>query len=763
MKWFATTTVAVCLTVVIAGGAVGAAPVPGGRIVFESSLPVYPLPDNFQAQRHFSIRFDGRARREIHPPMQWIWSRGVTRVFFARDGSVGAEVWAERADGTRAHRLAVLRGSGRVQSLDVSPDGSQLSIVAGALWVVGSDGSSPHTVFTPASGSPVSSVTWSRDGSRLLLFSDGLWSARADGGGARRLFPATTGIPLRYTSSPDGTAVVVTAGDTWLVSVDGAAPAKVSSDEIEAVEWNRDSTAFALQGVSLGGCGPSSYKCAQWYLHVFSRDGVLLARLGDARAAAWSPDGKQLAFEVGWFADPDGIAVHVARADGSSHRNLSAKLTKSANACWRYPQWVGRTRISFDQTGCDADDYGAGWRSAVVEAATGRLVRSIPGTNATPSPDGKRSAYLSARGSGVGLFVASADGRNPLRLSPKHTQVEELAWSADGRFLAFTMGGEIDGQQLYVVNSRGGHIRQVTRELRRSYIFDLTWSRDGRTLFYDSILETIYGTTLWTVDATGSGPRRLTYGRVSAASPAWSPDGRRIAFTAYREGELAEIRVMNANGSGMRRVVGNLRQPDTSPAWSPDGRRLVFARNIGTTFVLGIVNADGTNARLLKRAHSVYGSPAWSPESNLIVYSDSGTALMAIAPDGTRKHPILKRECPTGDGFTPKCARFGDVAFSPDGSRIAVACNYCDVDTEAGIWVVGANSTGLTLVAAVPGAHPAWSGDGRSIVFTGACGPPPPQGAGQVNQLCMVGADGSNLHALTTWPYGAGPPSWSWR
>ena len=270
------------------------------------------------------------------------------------------------------------------------------------------------------------------------------------------------------------------------------------------------------------------------------------------------PDGKQLAFEVGWFADPDGISVYVARADGSRHRNLSAKLTKSEDTCWRYPRWVGRTRVSFDESGCDADYYGAGTRSAVVEAATGRLVRSIPGTNATPSPDGKRIAYLSARGSGVGLFVASADGRRPQRLSPPHAQVEEVAWSGDGRFLAFTMGGDDDGQQLYVVNSRGGRIRQVTHELRRSYIFNLTWSRDGRTLFYDSILETIYGTALWTVDATGSDAHRLTHGRTSAASPAWSPDGRRIAFTAYREGELAEIRVMNADGTGARRVVGNL-------------------------------------------------------------------------------------------------------------------------------------------------------------------------------------------------------------
>ena len=548
----------------------------------------------------------------------------------------------------------------------------------------------------------------------------------------------------------------MTAGDTWIVRGDSAAPAKLSSDEIEAVEWNRDSTAFALQGVSLEGCGPSSYKCAQWYLHVFSRDGVPLAQFGDARAAAWSPDGKQLAFEVGWFADPDGISVHVARADGSRHRNLSAKLTKSGDTCWRYPRWVGRTRVSFDQTGCDADDYGAGTRSAVVEAATGRLVRSIPGTNATPSPNGKRIAYLSARGSGVGLFVASADGRRPQRLSPPHAQVEELAWSGDGRFLAFTMGGDDDGQQLYVVNSRGGRIRQVTHELRRSYIFNLTWSRDGRTLFYDSILETLYGTALWTVDATGSGARRLTHGRTSAASPAWSPDGRRIAYTAYREGEMAEIRVMNADGTGARRVVGNLRQPDTSPAWSPDGRRLVFIRNTGTTFVLGIVNADGSNARLLKRAHSVYGSPSWSPKSNLIVYSDSGTALMAIAPNGTGKHPVLKRECPTGDGYTPNAHRSAMSRSRPTDRESRWRAATATPTQKRGSGCCSADGTGLTRVTAIPGGHPAWSGDGRSIVFTGACGPPPAQGPSQVNQLCMVGATAPTCTLSPRGPTGPG-------
>ena len=533
VKWFATTTVAVCLTVVIAGGAVGAAPVPGGRIVFESSLPVYPLPDNFQAQRHFSIRFDGRARREIHPPMQWIWSRGVTRVFFARDGSVGAEVWAERADGTRAHRLAVLRGSGRVQSLDVSPDGSQLSIVAGALWVVGSDGSSPHTVFTPASGSPVSSVTWSRDGSRLLLFSDGLWSARADGGGARRLFPATTGIPLRYTSSPDGTAVVVTAGDTWLVSVDGAAPAKVSSDEIEAVEWNRDSTAFALQGVSLAGCGPGSYKCAQWYLHVFSRDGVPLAQFGDARAAAWSPDGKQLAFEVGWFADPaEGISVYVAGADGSTAPQPERQADEEPGHVLALPAmgWKDACLVRRERMRQRLLRRRDAKRSS--RGCNGRLVRSIPGTNATPlSPDGKQRSPSSEREVKANQAVRRGRRRRePQRLSPPHAQVEEVASSGDGRFLAFTMGGDYDGQQLYVVSSRGGRIRQVTHELRRSYIFNLAWSRDGRTLFYDSILESIYSTHAVDGRRHGFGPHAASR---TAGRPPRRPRGRPTGATSH--------------------------------------------------------------------------------------------------------------------------------------------------------------------------------------------------------------------------------------
>jgi TolB protein len=75
--------------------------------------------------------------------------------------------------------------------------------------------------------------------------------------------------------------------------------------------------------------------------------------------------------------------------------------------------------------------------------------------------------------------------------------------------------------------------------------------------------------------ADGSGQTRLTRGNAfQSAPPAWSPDGRRIAFASERDGN-AEIYVVNADGTGQRNLT---RDPgyEGDPAWSPDGRKIAF-------------------------------------------------------------------------------------------------------------------------------------------------------------------------------------------
>jgi hypothetical protein len=194
-KGVAATALLACVAVLFANGVAGATTSPSGRIVFASTLPAYPLPDNFQSTRVFSIGLDGRVRRKVEPAPDWISSNDGARIYFTRDRADGAEVWTARPDGSGARRLAVLAHSGPATEIDSSSDGSLLAIVAGGLWVVGADGSAPHAVFTPPAGTAVSQVAWSGGHARLVFAAGDVWTARPSDTAATRVFTVDHAVP----------------------------------------------------------------------------------------------------------------------------------------------------------------------------------------------------------------------------------------------------------------------------------------------------------------------------------------------------------------------------------------------------------------------------------------------------------------------------------------------------------------------------------------------------------------------------------------
>jgi TolB protein len=215
-------------------------------------------------------------------------------------------------------------------------------------------------------------------------------------------------------------------------------------------------------------------------------------------------------------------------------------------------------------------------------------------------------------------------------------------------------------------------------------------------------------------DAQGKHVRRLTKERGDPSSPnglffqgepAWSPDGRRIAFVSLRDG-TSHIYVMQADGTGTKRLT-NSTKADDHPAWSPDGSRIVFGRE-GALY--GVPSGGGP-AHRVGRGFGSAADPDFSPDGKLIAfdYREPGFSireLYVMPANGHGKHQLTRLRQVSG---LPK--------WSPDGKRLAFQSNVRLGHYE--IYTIGADGKGLRQVtqSVVDVIQPDWSPDGSKIAF----------------------------------------------
>ncbi len=294
-------------------------------------------------------------------------------------------------------------------------------------------------------------------------------------------------------------------------------------------------------------------------------------------------------------------------------------------------------------------------------------------------------------------------------------------------------------------------------------------------------------TSLFVVQADGTGLRRLTSSRSRVYAHAWSPDGNLIAYT-----DGGSLWLIHPDGTGRRRLASRseMTMRALTVTWAPGGKALAVGGDgypASQTWSIYVVPTDGGTPRRLPVGDAA--EPAWSPRGDEIAYSSPAGVVRAVRSDGTGRPRVI----PPG---TPGC--YGP-AWSADGRRLAAACGdshgryaYIDVvnadgsnrrrltrhayneygfawsptgrrilygrQDRQGIYVIGAEGVADRKItsdspAQVGWGALTWSPDGRAIAYT--------TDRTDNGDLYVIDADGRNKRRLTNSAASDVDPSWA--
>jgi Tol biopolymer transport system component/serine/threonine protein kinase len=360
----------------------------------------------------------------------------------------------------------------------------------------------------------------------------------------------------------------------------------------------------------------------------------------------------------------------------------------------------------------------------VVPRAT--QITSSPGLDTHPSfsPDGNSIAYATEHNGSFEIFVKQlTPGGREIQLTSDGQQNLQPAWSPDGQRIAYFSKAR---GSIWVMPALGGNAKQLT-----DFGSSPAWSRDGSMIAFQSNAHNDVGSagalppsTIWVIPSQGGAARQITQQGTPPGGhgdPSWSPDGKRIVFSAddYSSSSIwsvsvegGELKKIVSEGGGLSLASGGC------PTYAPNGEDIYFSdgglRKIQVSPTTGA--PLGESVQVVSRGGTTSISyPAISPDGKRIAYSIVATSsnLWSVSPS-----PISNEASGPPTQLTSDASTRNNVPrFSPDGKKIAFARHR--PGTSADIWVTDADGRNPLQLTTNPASDnlPSWFPDGDRIAF----------------------------------------------
>lgn len=232
------------------------------------------------------------------------------------------------------------------------------------------------------------------------------------------------------------------------------------------------------------------------------------------------------------------------------------------------------------------------------------------------------------------IWAVPVGGTQPIRITNADADDRDPMWSTDGRRLAYA--SRKDGNwEIYIYDVLAGETTRMTYNL--GFEAGPDWSpHGGEYLVYEGYQNDTH-LDIFFMRADGSEPPQRLPGSSTAPdfSPAWSPDGRRIAFVSWRDGNQ-DIYIFSLDTQEITNLTNTPNRHEDHPAWSPDGRFIAYTAveaGIETIFIKA-ADDPSAEARIFRRGRT----PAWSPDGSALVFAVDGSSstLITVAPfEGT--------------------------------------------------------------------------------------------------------------------------------